>query len=183
MKERYLIAVLGARDTSHCAKEALPRARALGAILAEYGCITGGLLTTGFARWVIKGASLHDGITMGFSPASDSHEHDRLYHLANQEVTTTIYTGFGDGGAELIMMRSADALIFGCGTFHSIQDFILAHHLKKPIGILAGDWDHEEILQLVEKAGHTTDMIIVDTDPRRLVDQIRARIRIQHTTA
>ena len=89
-----------------------------------------------------------------------------------------IYTGFGFPGRDLIMTRSADAVLFGCGRIGTIHEFTIAFEDRKPIGIFEADWEtDEEIKAILEKGHRENDKIIFDSDPGRLVERVMDLVR------
>jgi ATP-dependent exoDNAse (exonuclease V) beta subunit len=59
-----------------------------------------------------------------------------------------IYTGFGYPGRDLLITRSSDAVICGCGRIGTIHEFTVAFEDGKPIGVLTSDdWETDEIIK------------------------------------
>lgn len=155
-------------------------ANRLGEIIAEQNCILTISASTGFPFWVAKGASAKGGQVIGFSPATNEEEHHQVYHLPTKYMDMIIYSGFGFVGANLLLSRSSDAIIFGYGGAETIHDFWVAFQENKPIGILRGDWDTDEILfNLLKDYEGEFDQsrIIFDNDPKRLVQQLIKRAK------
>jgi hypothetical protein len=94
--------------------------------------------------------------------------------LSGEHVQTMIYTGFGNAGADLIMARSSDAVIFGCGRINTIHEFTVALQEGKPIGILEGEWDTDDLLRDILKLeiDRAHETIFFDHDPNRLVERL-----------
>ena len=57
-----------------------------------------------------------------------------------------IYTGFNYSGRNLLLVRSSDAVIFGCGRMGTLNEFTITFEDKKPIGILQGEWETDDFI-------------------------------------
>lgn len=174
--QKIKISVYGAR-TSNQGKsfDALEKAQTLGKHIAEAGAITTVPATTGFPFWVAKGAQKSNGQVIGFSPAANEHEHHYVYKLPEEYMDVVVYSGFGYAGSDLLLSRSSDAVIFGYGGIETVHEFWVAFQENKPIGILKGDWDTDEILFALLRGHEETfdhHRIIFDADPKRLVEQV-----------
>lgn len=180
--QKIKISVYGARHTDyHKSFDALDQAQLLGTSIAEHDCILTIPATSGFPFWVAKGAKKTNGTVIGFSPAANEHEHHEVYDLPIEYMDMIIYSGFGYAGSDLLLSRSSDAIIFGYGGLETIHEFWVAFQEDKPIGILKGDWDTDEILHSLFKGNEQFDhnRIIFDDDPNRLLEQL-IKIAKQH---
>jgi len=84
-----------------------------------------------------------------------------------------VYTGFGYSGRDLLLVRSSDAIIIGCGRIGTINEFSVAFEDRRPIGIVEGSWETDEILRhIIESAHRPNSNIIYDSDPKALVDRL-----------
>ncbi len=167
------IGIAGASETGHCGIDALDQAKTLGRLLAERNCIVTTDATTGFPLWAAIGAQEKNGTVVGFSPAASETEHVETYKLPVDHMDMIVYTGFGYAGANLLLTRSSDAVIFGCGRSGTIHEFMAALEERKPIGVLEGSWDTDELLRdILKKSNKPFENIIFDTDPQRLVEQL-----------
>ena len=172
------LAISGAAETGHCGIDAYDKGIALGREIAEHGAVLVNGATTGFPLWAAMGAKEKGGVTVGFSPANSEKEHIEQYNLPIEYLDLIIYTGFGFPGRDLIMTRSADAVLFGCGRIGTIHEFTIAFEDRKPIGIFEADWEtDEEIKAILEKGHRENDKIIFDSDPKRLVDRVMDLVR------
>ena len=89
-----------------------------------------------------------------------------------------IYTGFGYSGRNLLLTRSADAVIFGCGRMGTMNEFTIAYEDEKPMGVLEGPWETDEIFrEVVEKSYRGPGKIVYDSDPKRLVEKVLEMVR------
>ena len=153
----------------------LEQAEYLGETIAQHNCILAIPASTGFPFWVAKGAYNKKGQVISFSPAASEAEHINVYDLPSKYNDMTIYSGFGYAGSDLLLSRSSDAIIFGYGGLETAHEFWVAFQENKPIGILKGEWDTDEILfALLREREETFDhnRIIFDDDPKRLVEQL-----------
>ena len=165
--------VSGAAETGHCGIDAYDKGLALGRQIAGHGAVLLEGATTGFPLWAAMGAKAAGGYTIGFSPANSEKEHIEAYNLPVEYLDLIIYTGFGYPGRDLILTRSSDAVFFGCGRIGTIHEFTIAFEDQKPIGILEGDWETDEIIKDILQAGHRpNDRIVFDSDPKALVERV-----------
>lgn len=167
------IAVSGAAETGHCGIDAYDKGIALGAEVAKQGAILVSGATTGFPMWSAMGAKQAGGFSLGFSPANTEREHVEVFKLPLEYMDVIVYTGFGFPGRDLIMTRSSDAVLFGCGRIGTIHEFTIAFEDRKPIGILEADWETDEVFKSILDNGHRpSEKILFDTDPKALVERI-----------
>lgn len=174
-EQKIKIAAYGAWHTSNMQSfEALEKAQFLGAKIAEHGLIALVPSAPGFPLWVAKGAKEKKGSVIGFSPASTENEHHMVYDLPFDHQDMIIYSGFGYAGSDLLLSRSSDAIVFGYGGLETVHEFWVAFQEGKPIGILKGDWDTDEILYSLFKDNKEMkhDHIIFDDDANRLIERL-----------
>lgn len=174
--QKITLSVYGAAHTHYTKPfDALEQAQKLGGIIAKHDCILTIPASTGFPFWVAKGAHTNGGQVVGFSPAAGEHEHVEVYDMPIEYMDMIIYSGFGYAGSDLLLSRSSDAIIFGFGGFETVHEFWVAFQEDKPIGILKGEWETDEILfaLLRDYEGEFNhDRIVFDDDPQRLVEQM-----------
>ncbi|MBI1998827.1 MAG: LOG family protein [Parcubacteria group bacterium] len=167
------LCVSGAAETGHCGPNALELAKALGREIARANAVLITGATTGFPLWASIGAKEEGGFSIGLSPASSEREHIELYKLPVDYMDVIEYTGFGYSGRNLLLTRSSDAVFVGCGRIGTINEFTVAFEDRKPIGVLEGDWETDEVIKMIlEKAHRPNDKIIFDSDPRALVARV-----------
>src|SRR3989344_5638461 len=173
---KYKICVSGAAETGHCGENAIKKAEQLGREIVRHDAVLVEGATTGFPYWAAKGAKEEGGIVVGFSPAKTEKEHIEHYQLPTDYHDLIIYTGFEYSGRNLLLTRSADAVVVGCGRMGTINEFTIAFEDKKPIGILEGEWETDEILKtLIEKSHRAEEMkdkIVYSSDPKELLDKL-----------
>ena len=167
------ICVSGAADTTHFGLGTLEKAKELGREIARQGAVLVTGATTGFPFWAAMGAKEEGGISIGFSPAASEKEHVEIYKLPLDYLDLIIYTGFGYPGRDLLLTRSSDAVILGCGRIGTIHEFTIAFEDNKPIGILKGPWETSaELEDIIVKSHRPNDKIIIGEDTRKLVADV-----------
>lgn len=172
------ICVSGAAETGHCGINALDKAKELGREIARQGVILVTGATTGFPLWVAMGAKELGGVSIGFSPAASEKEHVEVYKLPIDYMDLIIYTGFGYPGRDLLLTRSVDGVICGCGRIGTVHEFTVAFEDEKPIGIFEGPWEMgNELKEILEKAHRPNDKIVSGDDPKKLIEDMIAIIK------
>ena len=180
---RIKIAVSGAADTAHCGEEALDKAKKVGRAIARNGAVLVSGATTGFPLWASIGMKEEGGISIGLSPAASEREHVEAYRLPIDYMDLLIYTGFGYAGRDLLLTRSSDAIIIGCGRVGTIHEFTVAFEDGKPIGILVGGWTTDDTIKdIIARANRTRDNIIFESDPNVLVEKLIALVKKEKVT-
>jgi uncharacterized protein (TIGR00725 family) len=141
------IAVIGARE---CNQKTWQVAENLGSLLAKsgYKVICGGL--SGVMEAVCKGARAENGRTIGILPGEDPSD-------ANPYVDTVIATGMGIG-RNLIIIRSADAVISINGGFGTLSEISFALQLEKPV-VGINTWDISDRILKVQSAEEAIEKI------------------------
>lgn len=172
------ICVSGAAETGHCGIGALDKAKELGREIARQGAVLVTGATTGFPLWVAMGAKEAGGISVGISPAASEREHVEVYKLPLDYMDLVIYTGFGYPGRDLLLTRSADAVVCGCGRIGTIHEFTVAFEDKKPIGIFEGPWEMGgELEEIIQKGHRENPKIVVNPDAKILVEGVIALVK------
>ncbi|MDE2400008.1 MAG: hypothetical protein KGL67_03335 [Patescibacteria group bacterium] len=172
------ICVSGAAETGHCGVDALEKAKELGREIARQGAVLVTGATTGFPLWVAMGLKEVGGISIGISPATSEKEHVETFKLPLDYMDLIIYTGFGYAGRDILLTRSADAVICGCGRIGTIHEFTIAFEDQKPIGIFEGPWEMgAELEEIVAKGHRPNSKIAVGNDPKKLITEIIALIK------
>lgn len=176
---QFKICVSGAAETGHCGINALSKAKELGAEIARQGGVLVSGATTGFPLWSAMGAKEVGGISIGLSPAATEKEHVNVYKLPIDYMDLIVYTGFGYQMRDILLTRSCDAVILGCGRIGTIHEFTVAFEDNKPIGILEdGGWEiGDEIKMIIEKGHRPNNKIVFDSDPKKLVEKVVALIQ------
>jgi len=176
--QQIKICVSGAAETGHCGVDALDKAKELGKEIVRQGAILLTGATTGFPLWAAMGAKEAGGISIGFSPAANEKEHVQIYKLPLDYFDLIIYTGFGFPGRDILLTRSADGVICGCGRIGTIHEFTVAFEDNKVIGIFEGDWDMDEQLKdIINKSRRAHDKIVAEENPKKIVEKVIALIK------
>ena len=130
--------------------------------------------TTGLVYVVGKAAHDAGVFHVGISPASNEHEHVETYHLPLDACDTLVYTGFGLKGRNVVLVRSADVVLFVAGAMGSLNEFTIAHDEGKIIGCLLGTGgvadESEFLLQKFGKRS-TGSRVFTSADPDELVEK------------
>lgn len=178
---KYKICVSGAAETGHCGPDAFKKAEELGAEIIRQGAVLVEGATTGFPYWAAKGAKGAGGIVVGISPADSESDHIKNYKLPVDYHDLIIYTGSGYSGRNLLLTRSADAVIVGCGRMGTLNEFTIAFEDKKPIGVLEGEWETDEIIKaMIEKSHRGQEMaskIVYSKEPKELIEKVMVLIK------
>ena len=129
--------------------------------------------TTGIPYFAAEGATSIGGVSVGYSPAISHREHVNKYHLPDDVFDVLVYTGFDYSGRNLLMVRSADAVIFICGRIGTLNEFTTAFEDDKVIGVLLGSGGiTDEVAHIVSISHRGTRGIIYEANPRKLVDKV-----------
>lgn len=170
---KYKICVSGAAETSHCGDEAFAKGLELGKEIIRHNSILVDGATTGFPFWAAKGAKEEGGIVVGFSPAVSEAEHLKVYKLPTEFHDLIVYTGFDYSGRNLLLTRSSDAVIIGCGRLGTLNEFTIAFEDKKPVGVLEGEWETDDIIkEIIAKSHRGHGKIVYSSDPKELLDKL-----------
>ena len=122
--------------------------------------------------------------SIGISPAATEKEHVDVYKLPLDYMDVVIYTGFGYSGRDMLFVRSSDAMIIGPGRIGTINEFAIAFEDQRPTGVLQGDADTDELLQLLIDAAHRPNPnIIFETDPKAMVEQLIEMVKKMKATS
>jgi uncharacterized protein (TIGR00725 family) len=167
------IGVTGALEVGLCGVHAFEQAQELGKEIVRQGGVLVTPLRDGFPLWAARGAKEEKGLSIGISPAANKNEHETVYHLPTEYIDVILYTGFGYTGSDLLLSRSCDALIVGCGRMDLVNECLLAWENNIPIGVLQGEWKiPQALLDLADRSRMTTKRIFFEKDPETLVKKI-----------
>lgn len=176
-KDKYKICVSGSA-ADNCAPGAFKAAYETGYQIIKQGCVLLTGATIGIPEWATRGSKKAKGMSIGFSPASTKREHLNTYKLPVNNMDLIVYTGADYSGRNLILIRSADAVINICGRIGTLNEFTIAFEDQKPIGILTGTGgitDEIDHILTVSKRGRRG--IVFDDDPARLVKKLIKLLR------
>lgn len=170
---KFKIAVSGAAETDHCSEDALEKAKEIGREVVRQKAILINGATTGFPLWAAIGAKEEGGFCIGLSPAVSERDHVEKYKLPVDYMDMIVYTGFDYSGRNLLMTRSADAVIVGCGRMGTLNEFTIAFEDKKPIGVLEDAGGTTDMIkEIIERAHRGSGKVIFDSDPKKLVSRL-----------
>ncbi|MDQ5957132.1 MAG: hypothetical protein QG614_107 [Patescibacteria group bacterium] len=175
MKDRITISISGAAEVAHCGPSVVQKAIELGRECARLGAQLATGATSGFPAYAAKGYKEVSGapLSIGLSPASTKKEHLEIYLLPIEHMDVVVYTGFGFPGRDLMLVRSSDAVIIGCGRIGTIHEFTVAWESEIPIGILQGEWPTDEVIEnIIKNSNRTNPLVVFDSDPVSLVNKI-----------
>lgn len=175
---------------NNCGPGAFKKAYDTGAEIIKQGGILVTGATIGIPEWSTRGAAfaakkmkITGVVSIGLSPAGSHREHVRKYHLPTRHMDIIIYTGFDYSGRNLLLTRSADAVIEICGRVGTLNEFTIAFEDKKPIGVLLGTGGAvEEIPHILEVGKRGAKNVIYDTDPARLIKKVIKAVRAKERT-
>jgi len=175
--QKIKISVSGAAETGHCGPGAMEKGKELGREIIRQGAVLVTGATTGFPLWSAIGAKEEGGVSIGISPAASEREHIEEYNLPVDYMDLIVYTGAGYSGRDILLTRSSDAVVIGCGRVGTIHEFTVAFEDTKPIGILEGPWQTDQVIRDIMEKGHRhNDKVIFDNDPQNLIRRIMEMI-------
>jgi uncharacterized protein (TIGR00725 family) len=142
-----IIAVIGGRRSD---KSLLKEAEEVGRLIARKGFILvcGGL--RGVMEAASRGAKSEGGLTVGILPQNDSKE-------ANPFIDIPVVTGLGIG-RNVIIARTADALIAVGGEYGTLSEIAFALQMGKPVAGIK-TWDIKGVIG-VENAEEAVNKIL-----------------------
>ncbi len=177
---KYKICVSGSAVTDVAAPGTLEKAEAMGRMIAERGMVLVTGATTGIPYWAAKGAKEAGGIVIGLSPAASKLAHVKSYHLPLDYHDLIVYTGFDYSGRNLLLTRTADAVITICGRVGTLNEFTIAFEDKKPQGVLTGTGgESDEIEHILQVAQRGMGKVVFDSDPKSLLDKVVAMVEAE----
>jgi uncharacterized protein (TIGR00725 family) len=174
---KYKICISGSAETEFCPPGTVEKAMEIGALVAVRGMVLVTGATTGIPFWAAKGAKEAGGIVIGLSPAVSKAAHVKTYRLPTDYHDLIIYTGFDYSGRNLLLTRSADAIITIYGRIGTLNEFTIAFEDKKPQGVLTGTGgDADELFGILKNAHRGMGKVVFDSDPKTLMDKVVAMI-------
>ena len=172
------IGVSGAAETGNAGLDAYEKAKEMGREIAKQGGIITTGATTGFPMYAAMGAKDECGFSIGFSPAATEREHVETYKLPLDYMDVVVYTGFGYSGRDLLFVRSSDAMIIGPGRIGTFNEFSVAFEDRRPVGILQGTWQTDDILRtIIDNAHRANERVFFESDPKALVEKLIELVR------
>jgi len=177
----FKICVSGAAEGECVNKITMAQAETVGKAIAKAGAVIVTGATTGIPHAAAHGAKKAGGISIGFSPASSRVDHIRRYHLPVDNMDLIVYTGFGYAGRNLILTRSADAVIIVCGRIGTLNEFTIAFEDRKPIGVLQHSGGMANELEIITQIAHKHQCkVLYEPNPEKLVKSLVADLKEQY---
>ena len=134
----------------------------------------------GYPYEAAKGAFENKGKAIAISPAKSKDEHINQYKFPHDNFTGIEYTGLGIPGRNIPLVAASDAIIIISGQIGTLNEFTLAFHLKKPIGVLEGSGGitgiAKEISRICSRVGEK-DKVIYEKEPKMLVEKLHKLFR------
>ncbi len=134
------IAVIGA---GHCTHKLHDLAVEVGREIARANAVLvcGGL--DGVMKGAAEGARSENGISIGVLPGTDR-------EAANEFIDYAVCTGFGEA-RNMVIIRTADAVIALPGMFGTLSELAFALKMKKPV-VSIGSWEVDEKIMKAQDA-------------------------------
>jgi uncharacterized protein (TIGR00725 family) len=133
----------------------------------------------GYPYESVKGAHSAHGKIVGISPAKDEDEHTIQYKFPKEGFTKIEFTGMGIPARNFPLVREADAVIIISGQTGTLNEFTIAFHENKPIGILKDSGGITDIIEgiagVCNKNGEIKN-IVYSSDPKELVKIIVSKL-------
>ena len=174
----FKICVSGAAEGDCLNPETLEKSKKVGEAIAKAGAVLVTGATSGIPHAATQGAKKANGISIGFSPAATRADHIERYQLPVNYLDLIVYTGFGYAGRNLILTRSADAVIIICGRIGTLNEFTVAFEDKKPIGVLENSGGMADEIEDITKIAHKHQCrVLYESDPTKLVRGLIADLK------
>ena len=131
----------------------------------------------GYPYEAAKGAFENNGKVIAISPAKSKDGHINQYRFPHDNFTEIEHTGLGIPGRNIPLVANSDAIVIISGQIGTLNEFTLAFHLKKPIGVLerSGGITNsgiiEKIAEICSRVGEK-DMIVYGKEPKMLVNKL-----------
>ena len=139
-----------------------------GNILLSGGC-------HGYPNEAAKAAFRNNGKVIAYSPVKDKEEHTTNYQFPINNFSEIIYTGKGIPDRNLDLIRNADAIILIDGKVGTFNEFTIAFHYGKKIGVLLGSGGISdlisEIAEKIDKKGEKEN-IVYEKDGEKLISSL-----------
>ncbi len=156
-------------------KEIAKKAVEIGKELAKNDVLVLTGAGNGYPYEAAKGAFSNKGNVFGISPAKDEKEHADKYNFPADTFTEIEYTGLGIPGRNFPLVKEADAIIIISGQIGSLNEFTIAFHDAKPIGILSNSGGItsllKQIAEICDKKGEKEN-VVYSSEPKKLVSLV-----------
>jgi hypothetical protein len=169
----FTIAISGAADTGHCAPDAYEKTLELGRLIAKRGIVLVTGATNGAPQWAAKAAKEAGGMVIGFSPASSRQHHVKSYRLPTDYHDVIVYTGFDYAGRNILLARSADAVITICGRIGSLNEYTAAFEEQVVQGVMTGTGGIADMIEgILDNSHRGRGRTVFASDPKELLDKV-----------
>ncbi len=129
----------------------------------------------GYPYEAAKGAFENKGKVIAISPGKDKEEHVKKYNFPTDNFTEAEYTGLGIPDRNIPLIVNSDAAIIISGQIGTLNEFTLAFHQKKIIGVLEGSGGItniiKEIVEICKKVGEE-DNVVYEKEPKELIKKL-----------
>ncbi len=173
------IAVLGSADPA-LAEPHRPRLDRLGEALAARGVtlLTGG--SGGVGEMVARAARRAGGLVCAVSPAGSPRGHAGAGLAGGDTFSVCLCSGFGTKGRNVLLVRSADAVIAASGEAGTLNELTIAYDEERPIGLLAGSGGAADLAPEIFSAftRHPELPILAREDPEALVRDLLSALPV-----
>jgi len=169
------IAISGSGRDKGIVPKIAEKAKELGKEIAKQGHIllTGGC--GGYPKSAAQGALEAGGKVIAYSPAKDEDEHKERYGFSTEGFTEIKYTGVGIPERNIPLVKDANAIIIIGGQTGTLNEFTLAFHEGKAIGVLKGSGGVTDLIpkiaKVCDKIGEK-DLVVLSDKPKELVEKL-----------
>ncbi len=186
VKMKYKIGVMGkAGRSKDLPSNLVKNAEIIGRKIAREGCVLVTGACMGIPEIAAKAAGKAGGLVLGYSPAKNLKEHMEP-PISYPQIKTgiiPIFTGYSKVGRNVLSIVGCDGVIFVGGGIGTLNEFSIAYHEGKVIGILEKvEGIVEKVLALEEDLIKGTGKyfgvaVVKDKDPERLVEKVIEEIK------
>lgn len=129
----------------------------------------------GYPYEAARGAFENNGDVIAVSPAKNKLEHISKYKFPIDSIMEIRYSGLGIPARNVPLVADSDAIILISGQIGTLNEFTIAFHQKKIIGVLKGSGGItklvKEIAEICKKVGEE-DKIVFEKEPKKLVRKL-----------
>ncbi len=181
-KMKYKIGVMGkASRGEKISQDLVEKAKKTGEEIAQQNCILVTGACMGVSYEAAKSCGEKGGEVLAYSPSSDlkSHIEPPISYPYPPAGCKLIFTGMGKVGRNVLSIKESDGVIIIGGGMGTTNEFSIAAHEGKVIGILKGTKGAaDELLELFKKIGGKKNAVVVaDYNPKKLVEKVIQKIK------
>ena len=122
-----------------------------------------------------KGAFENKGSVIAISPGRDKEEHLTKYKFPTENITGFQFTGLGIPGRNIPLVNGSDAAIIISGQIGTLNEFTLAFHQKKIVGVLEGSGGITKLIrgiaEICRKVGEE-DKVVYGKEPSEIIRKL-----------